>query len=437
MSQSCAGVSCKEISRVLCYCCNKNLCLNHLSNHYSLNNDQPNSLTDQINILNDQLNRLDIEKLVNESRLKLDKWRDNSLKKVHRFYENKCEELDRYYAERIRQQKKEIDQLYKKLSEINEKQDKIQQDSINELQSMIVDVKQKINDIEHKLIPINTRALSIDNSLISIGEIKIQGFDLKTLLSPYQTCNFSENSGFALASNDEFLLIDLNHDLCLFDKNLTIIKQSIWNYGAIHDICWSSALASFIVITEKSKAFLVNGNDLSIDSIEEMQNHLWMSCTCSNSLLYLASLSNAVIEFSLLPSLYYRRRWDPPITCNKAEFIKDIACNNEKLALIVAIFSDSIAHLIVRSLANFNQLFSIRLDMRNLSYYLPIRCCPLKNNEWLVVDANASQLFHVVEDGKLEGKLTYDKSPYNAVLFGSNILVIRTDTTIHFHQILH
>ncbi|CAF0792435.1 unnamed protein product [Rotaria sordida] len=437
MSQLCANATCKQISHVLCYCCNKNFCLDHLLTHNTLNNYKSNSLIDQINRLHKQLKRLNIDKIVDESRLKLDKWRDNSLKKVHHFYDTKCEELDRYYTGKVRQQQKEIEQLYKKLNELNQKQDTIDENNINELQTNILHLKHKIDKIEQKIIPINIRALTIDNDLIIIGEMKIKGFDLTTLSLPYQTFNISENFELGLASNNQYLLIDQNSDLILFDKDLTIIQQSTWDYGVIHDFCWSSGLVSFIVITEQSKAFLVSGNNLSINSIEGIDNHLWISCTCSNSFLYLTTLSNSIVEFSLLPSFSCMRRWDPPTTCKENEFIKDINCNDDKIALIIVHFSDKIIHLIVRSLTTFDQLFSIRLDIKHLSYQLPIRCCPLKNNEWLVIEANTSQFFHIGKDGKLKRTLTYDQPPYNALLFGSNILVIRTDSTINFHEVLH
>ena len=168
-----------------------------------------------------------------------------------------------------------------------------------------------------------------------------------------------------------------------------------------------------------------------------MQNQLWISCTCSNLLLYLASLSNGVVEFSLLPSIYYIRRWDPPMTCKKNESIKDIACNDNTLALVVAPYSDEMVYLILRSLATFDQLFSIHLDIKHPSYQLPIRCCPFKNNEWLVIDANTSYIFHIDKDGKVKGTLKYDQPPYNAVLFSSNILVIRTEESINFHELLY
>ncbi|CAF1569129.1 unnamed protein product, partial [Adineta steineri] len=43
--------------------------------------------------------------------------------------------------------------------------------------------------------------------------------------------------------------------------------------------------------------------------------------------------------------------------------------------------------------------------------------------------------FYMCKDGKLQGTLKYDQQPYNALLFGSRILVIRTETTINFHEL--
>jgi hypothetical protein len=436
MSQPCAIETCKQTSRVLCYCCKKNLCLDHLSNHKTLTDYRSYSLTDQVNILHEQIKELDVIKL-NDGRRKLDKWRDDSLKKIYRFYEQKYEELDRYYAQIVRRKQYEIDQLHRKLTDHNKNQNTIHEDNTNELQTIILDTKQRIDKIDEKGIQINSHSLLINNNLIIIGESKTQEFDLTTLSPPYRTLDCSEKLGSALASNGRFLLIDENPILSLFDSDLTIIHQSSWKYGVIYDMCWSSILISFIIITEKNKAFLVNGNNLSINPITQMNNQLWTSCTCSNSLLYLASLSNGVVEFSLLPSICYIKRWNPPMTCKKTESIKDISCNQSTIAIIVSSFSNQIVHLLLRSLTTFNQLFSISLDIRYPLYQLPIRCCPLKNNEWLISDANTSYMFHIDKNGKLKGTLMYDRPPYNAVLFNSNILVIRTEGSINFHQLLY
>jgi hypothetical protein len=436
MSQPCAMPSCNQPSRVLCYCCDKNLCLDHLSNHTTLIDYQSQSLPEQVNLLNEQLKRLDKDKLVDDGRQKLDKWRDESLKKIHRFHEQKCDELERYFILNIRQKQYETDQLYKKLTDYNQKSDLTHDDYSKELKIIIFDTKQKFDSIEQKGIPISIHSLSIGNNLIHIGESKTEEFDLTILSSPpYQTFSCSNKFGSALTSNDRYLLIDQNPILSLYDSDLRIVQESSWKNSLIYDMCWSSILSCFIIITEKSKAFLINENNLSIHNIQSMQNQLWISCTCSNSLLYLASLSNGIVEFSLLPSISYIKRWDPPMTCQNNESIKDIACNDITLALLISPYSNKMIYIILRSLTSFVELFTVHLDIQHPLYQLPTRCCPLKNNEWLVIDANTSHIFHINKYGKVKRTLTYDRPPYNAVLFNSTKLVIRTEDSINFHQL--
>ena len=64
MPPPCSNETCKRKSRALCHCCNKNLCLDHLKEHYDLTNSQLNLLVDEINTLADQLLVLNIMKLL-------------------------------------------------------------------------------------------------------------------------------------------------------------------------------------------------------------------------------------------------------------------------------------------------------------------------------------------------------------------------------------
>ena len=54
--------------------------------------------------------------------------------------------------------------------------------------------------------------------------------------------------------------MDQYPNLCLFDKELNLVKQFPWKYDRIPDMCWSSTLNSFIIITDKDGVFLVNEN---------------------------------------------------------------------------------------------------------------------------------------------------------------------------------
>ena len=434
MSQTCAMVSCQETSRVLCYCCDRNLCLEHFSSHNTSANFPSYPLAKQIELLNEQMKRLDRTKLIDDTRRKLEQWREEHRKKLDRFYEQKSEEIERFYQRNIQQKQIELEQLNKQPQQI----DGLQENFHKDLQRNILETKKRIDTIEQKGMPIHFYSLSIGNHLITIGDSKTQEFEL-TLLSaaPDQIFQCSSQLGSALACSDRYLLVDQNPILTLFNSDLTMIEQTSWKSSLIYDMCWSTILSCFIIITDKNKAFRIEEKNLSINPIESMRNQLWISCTCSHALLYLVSLSNGVVEFSLLPSISYQRRWDPPMTCQINQSIKDISCNEIALALVVSSSESKMIHLILRSLTTFDQLFTISLDIPQGLYQFPTRCCALKNNQWLIIDANTSKLIQIGKDGKIKGALLYDRPPYNALLFNSNKLVIRTEDTLHFHQLFN
>jgi hypothetical protein len=53
-------------------------------------------------------------------------------------------------------------------------------------------------------------------------------------------------------------------------------------------------------------------------------------------------------------------------------------------------------------------------------------CCWLNNDEWLVTDEYDFRLFHILANGYLLKSEKYDPAPHNALLFGKDILAIRT-----------
>ncbi|CAF5077322.1 unnamed protein product, partial [Rotaria sp. Silwood1] len=64
-----------------------------------------------------------------------------------------------------------------------------------------------------------------------------------------------------------------------------------------------------------------------------------------------------------------------------------------------------------------------------------IRVCLLKYDEWLVIDYSTSHLLHVSKDGKIKAKRLYEPTAHNAVLFGSNILAIRTTNCLNYYGV--
>ncbi|CAF3878815.1 unnamed protein product [Rotaria sp. Silwood1] len=89
----------------------------------------------------------------------------------------------------------------------------------------------------------------------------------------------------------------------------------------------------------------------------------------------------------------------------------------------------------LRSSSTLDKLWSLPFDtMRSMGQRI-IRVCLLKYDEWLVIDYSTSHLLHVSKDGKIKAKRLYEPTAHNAVLFGSNILAIRTTNCLNYYGV--
>ncbi|CAF1128377.1 unnamed protein product [Rotaria sordida] len=436
MPPPCAIKTCKRKSRALCHCCNKNLCPDHLKEHDDLINSQVNPLVDEINNLNNQLSALNIDKVISKCRQKLDKWRHDCHIIIDRFYEEKCQELQQRCVQQVGQKRKKIHQLKLKTNELVQEQE-VTRDDISSLKATINDIKRDVNQFEENGILVDVYPLIINQNLVYIEEWTLNELNSSTLSSPYRTIDCSHDKWPVLASNNHFLLLDQYPNLCLFNKELTLLKQSPWEYGSILDMCWSSTLSSFIIITNKNGVFLINENLTSIEYIQMIEKKQWLSCTCSDTSLFLTTnkSSSNIFQFNLLPSFHFVKQWKPPQTCNYDEFIHNIANNNGTLALIISYKCKTAMRLELRSSSTFDQLWSLSFyTMGSIEQWVN-HVCLLKYDEWLVIDRNTSRLLHVSKDGKVKAKWSYKGIVYNAVLFGSSILAIRTAKCLSLYRV--
>jgi hypothetical protein len=436
MPQLCVADGCKYTSRVLCHCCNQNLCLEHLKQHDETINSQLNPLVDEINTLSAHLITLNIEELTSNSRQKLDQWRDDCFLIINQFYEKKCEELNRHCTKRLDFLQVEIDQIRSKITKLISERE-VNSDDLEILALNICDIKRKIGHIEEQPVEINFHPLKLDENLISIEETKIYELDLLKLSKPFKNLQCTDQSWPTMISNNQFLLIDQYPNILLFNKDLKIVKQVPWSYGFIRSMSWSQTLASFIIINNEKEVFLVKENSLSIERLQTIVEQYWWSCTCSDTSLFLTTttMGTNIFQFNLLSSFQLIKRWKPPNSCKKHEFIDDINYNNGTLALIIKVSSNNTVYLELRSSITLDRLWKIQLDIKKNWFQQTIRCCSIKYDEWLVVEGNTSHLFHILKNGKLKVMGEYKPSPINAVLFESNILAIRTKENIIFHRL--
>ncbi|CAF4847139.1 unnamed protein product, partial [Rotaria sp. Silwood2] len=311
-------------------------CPDHLKEHDVVINSQVNPLVDEINNIDNQLSSLNVGESIDKCRQKLDKWRHDCHNIIDHYYEEKCQELQQRCVQQASQKRKKIHQLKLKTNELIQEQE-VTYDDISSLKATINDIKRDVNQFEDNGILFDIHPLIINQNLVYIEDLISNEFDISTLSSPYRSIDCSTDYCQALASNNHFLLLDQYPNLCLFNKELILLKQTPWEYDRISNMCWSSTINGFIIITNKNGVFLINENLTSIECIQTIEKKQWLSCTCSNASLFLTTNTSTsdIFQFNLLSSFHFIKQWKSPQTCNYDESIYNIAYNNETIALII------------------------------------------------------------------------------------------------------
>ena len=433
MSQPCVIPSCKRISRTLCYGCNQNFCREHMIEHDLSLNSQLNPLSDEINALGERLKSIKLENSVEDSHKKLAKWRDDCHKTIDYFFEQKCHELDQCVKKKMEKQRQEIGRMRKKMSELIQEQEATHKD-IDSLTSTVRDLERELSKMEKTSLQVEIKALHIDDNLIQIEDSDANRFDLLTLSPVYKSINYSREYWVPLACNNRYLLLHQEPNLCLVDRDLTVVKQNSWIYGTIYDMCWSSALNRFIVING-SDVFLVDEDTMSIENIQTLQKRKWLSCTTSETSLYLSTKvwGSSIMEFSL-PSIELVKQWQSPATCTRDEVINGIVYNNGTLVMMIKNPTEKTIHIEMRSSSTLDRLWSAQLNIP-YSQNIRTRCCLLTHNEWLVVDRNTSKIFHISKDGKVKSSSAYNPPPFCATIFDQDMLAISTARGVNVHRL--
>ncbi len=433
MSQPCAITACKRTSRALCYCCQQSICLQHLKEHNDLLVFQLNPLVDQINTIGDRLKAINIENKIGNFRQNLEQWRMDCHKKIDDFFEKKCQEISQRVSGKIQNQREEIDRIQSKIGALIREEEVSRQD-IDLLTSTVRTIDQHVDNFEHINLSIKIQPLVIDDSLIDIEELNINRFDLAKMSPACKTINYTDGSCGSLASNDRFLLMHQQPDLCLIDQNFKIVRQTTWNHGDFRDIGWSSSLNRFIIIGEKD-VFSINEKTMSIDKFVTLSKRNWFSCTCSDSSLFLSTyeLASSIIEYNLLPTMEIIKEWKSPVTCQKEEWITDMKYNNGSITLMIKNSSENTLFIELRNIKTLDRLWSFKMDcmdLRNRAFY----CCLLNDEELLVMDHGSDRLVHITKDGRMKSSCAYKSRPLCATLFGSDIIAISTNKGVNFHK---
>lgn len=433
MSQPCAITTCKRPSRVLCYCCQQSVCLQHLKEHNDLLISQLNPLVDQINGIGDRLKAIDIGNKVDNCRQKLEQWRNDCHKKIDDFFEQKYQEINRRLTEKVEKQREEIDRIQSKIA-ASIREEEVSRQDIDLITSNIQKLDQELHKFEHIHFNIETRSLMIDDGWFHFEESNINRFDLSKISPVCKTINYNDKSNVFIASNDRFVLMHQLPDLCLIDQNLDIIQRTTWNHGSIRSLCWSSSLDRFIIVSEKG-VFSLNETAMSIKKLQIVMERNWSSCACSDTFLFLSTyeLASSIMQYDLLPSIELIKEWESPVTCQKEEWISDVKYSCGSIALLILNPSMKTLFIELRNTKTLDRLWSFQINCINLTANA-FCCCLINDEEWLVIDHDSDSLVHITKDGTMELSHTYKPSPRCAAILGPDILAISSCKGVNFHK---
>jgi hypothetical protein len=393
-----------------------------------------NPFADEVNQLSDRLNHINIQNLAENLRERINHWRFDSHQKIDKYADEIQCKLDEFINTKLNKQVEGITHLRTTINQLIRKQDTTIQD-LNSISSTIQYIRREITQIEYKSIDLNILPLEIDNRLIQIEDENLKReFDLATLMPPLHIINRSPESPKPLISNNRVLLIHHENQLCLLNQEMIMTKCIPWSYGWIWDMCWSSTLSRFFIIT-LNEIFMLDEATMSLERLITKDRFSLCSCTCSDTSLYITTneSGSSICEFSLLPTIALKNLWQPADLCRANEIIQDIVFHKGTLAFIIENQTSLTKRMELRLAQTFDQLWSIQFDIVD-QLHNAYRLCLFNYNEWIVIDWKSAQLFYITKDGQIKSTCVYEPIPYRCCQFGSNMLAISAKNGINFHK---
>ncbi|CAF3457359.1 unnamed protein product [Rotaria socialis] len=434
MSHPCAVANCQRSSRALCHCCQQNICRDHLIEHDDLLNSRLNPIVDEINQLNDRLNHINLKDALVDTHEQLENWRRKSYRAIDEFINEQSCIIYESMQSKLENISDGIIHLKTLVGQLIRKQDTTI-DNLNTLGLNIQSIQREIIEIENKSIGLSLTPLTIDRNIIQMQETGVKyDINLENLMPAIHVINRSAESHKPLASNNKVLLMHHDHRLSILNHELTLVKSIPWPHNWIWDMCWSSTLSQFLIIT-LGEIFSLDENTMSLECIQTKDQYSLSACTCSDKSLYLASnvLGSSVYELSLLPDIKLVNQYQSKDLCDTDETIHDMIFHKGTLAFIIGNFTSHRKHMALRSSQTFELIWSIQFDTVDPMHNI-YRVGLFNYNEWLVIDWKTSEIFHISKDGQLKSKLTYDQVPYRSCQFGPNTLVISAKNSVNFHK---
>jgi len=255
------------------------------------------------------------------------------------------------------------------------------------------------------------------------------------LKPPYRTIKITDKTSVSIACNERYLLIKQSPYLCLLNKDLVIIKQIPWPYDHVN-LCWSSTLNRFILITAKH-IFLFDDTSSTFEqcsTIELIDDKEWSCGTCSETSFYLSAndMSKSIYEYTLRPTMTFVKQWNLSNINSNAEGPLTFTYSNGKLAFIISNVHSFQRRFDVYLSTTFEYLWSIRLNAI-------AHCCSINNQQWLIMELLNPRLLYISSDGQIleeyQIKVPSENIIWNALQWDNQRLVTFTMTKLNLHRL--
>lgn len=349
----------------------------------------------------------------------IEEWREVAYRSVDHYCEQKRREL---IGKKQLTQQTELEHLQNQINQLNKKHD-IKQDHYDSINHDIQLTEIKINELEH--LRLTVHPLVIDEHLI----IRRHLFPLS---HPYKTIHLKTGLESAVSTNNQHLLVYReDKNLCLLDRNFTIVKEIPFVHDDIHGVCWSSTVNRFIIITFK-EILSLDENKMILEKCPVPSKVDWWRGTCSDDILYLSTVEwgSSIYQFNLRSSFKFVKEWHAPKTCKKEEIICDLKYHNDFLAMPIYNKYQEQSRFDLRSVTTLDCIWSIRIHGR-------CRCCSIDVDQWLVMDHDDRRFFHISADGKLLEADKYDQHERleDIISWGIDDIIVLTKKTINLHKL--
>jgi hypothetical protein len=440
--ETCAVCGPKRTSRAICNCCKQYLCRDHLQEHDDLLNAQLEPLVDNVNELCDRLKQFNIESLFQPIRIQLDQWKQSAFQLIERIYQEKSNEINQFINKQLNNLRQQTEQTQQTISQLIRQQDATNE-HIEILIKTIQNIEKETNDLQHKSIEVKIHPLILNDNYIHFNIEEEVDNNNELILTPIiEKISSLPINADCLANNDTSILLHRHPTLCLYDHNLNFINETHPYFDlSIIDMCWSSTLKSFLILTNED-IFILNETKMILEksNIPTRNEGHWHNLTPSLTSLYLTAYKwgTSIYQYDIHSSKFqFNRRWKTPITCSKDESIDHfIHNNNSQIAMIIQNRLNNKKYFQLRNDQTLDLIWLFELNQCEMTIHRN-RFSLINENQWLIIDSNQSKLVIFSQNGLFKQMIDYHfDQPFRALQIKSNFLLVTANHSINLHQLI-